>query len=285
MTDDNSGLSQTEATQWDAIVASEWPAETALVAVGVDLAIAPSSENGATSNQHIVMIFRPRRPRVAPLLAAIIAISAGTWVFLGVLVPKYRSIAARGYSPPERASEIHQLTVAAVLVAVALALALGCLAVWMVAYSRYRLRCSSCTQVTRQLDRAAPYIRPPNPATAAAWILLLLNASGVAGWWIPLQLRKVWAAGADTSETLRLASSGALAWLVICVLCAMALTTWAVRESRHRLRCAASGAALQLPAAPLASCPDASPPRPPIDSVRSGPSTFNSSDGRRRGQA
>ena len=31
MTNDDAGLSQTEAAQWDAIVASEWPVESAIL--------------------------------------------------------------------------------------------------------------------------------------------------------------------------------------------------------------------------------------------------------------
>lgn len=236
MTDDDFELHPADVAQWDAIVASEWPDETARVSTHVDLASVPPSAHIADPEPQVLTIYRPRRPALTPLIAAIVAASAGAWIFIMVLAPTYQLAAARGFSPHERADEIRQLTIAAFLVAVALALTAGCLAAWLVTYSRYRLRRSSCDQVTRRATPMTRYLRPPNPATAAAWILLLLSASGVAGWWIPLQFERASGSGADAIEALGLASSGALVWMAVFVLCTAGLTTWGASEARHRLR-------------------------------------------------
>ncbi|MBK9738750.1 MAG: hypothetical protein IPO93_04390 [Actinobacteria bacterium] len=83
---------------------------------------------------------------------------------------------------------MHALTVRAVLVAITLVLAACCFAIWVIATARYRLRRSSCRLVASPPNPVTVNVVPPNPATAATWILLLLGATAAAGWWIPLQL-------------------------------------------------------------------------------------------------
>ena len=42
MTDDDAGLSHTEAAQWDAIVSSEWPVESAILTTQLSSTSSPS---------------------------------------------------------------------------------------------------------------------------------------------------------------------------------------------------------------------------------------------------
>ena len=51
MTDDDSGLSQTEAAQWDAIVASEWPIESAILTTQLSSASVPIGGADGTAEQ------------------------------------------------------------------------------------------------------------------------------------------------------------------------------------------------------------------------------------------
>ena len=98
------------------------------------------------------------------------------------------------------------------------------------------LRRSSCRLVASPSTPVTVHVRPPNPATAATWILLLLSVSTAAGWWIPLQLERTGGSPLDAIEALHLAGVGGLAWVAAFLLCAIGLTSWTVREARHRLR-------------------------------------------------
>ncbi|MHB1164551.1 MAG: hypothetical protein ACYC3K_04850 [Candidatus Nanopelagicales bacterium] len=236
MTDDGFELDPAEVEQWNSIVSSEWPAETVLVSTQVDLATAWRNAPSAGAEQHILTMYRPRRPALGALVAAIVAACGSGWVFMTLVAPAYQLAVSRGISPHERAHEIHQLTAAAMLVAVALALTAGGVAAWIVAYCLYRLRRSSCEQVTRGVSPLTRYVRPPNPATAATWILILLGVSVVAGWWIPLHLEAASGSGPAAIRELRLAAMGGLGWLAVFLVCAVGLTTWASREAGHQLR-------------------------------------------------
>ena len=251
MTDDDSGLSQTEAAQWDAIVASEWPIESAILTTQLSSAIRfHLAEPTESTEQRFVTVYQPRRPRLTPLAVGVLALAASAWLTIQVLIPAYQGAGQAGISRAERAVEVHDLTVAAALVAIALVVAVSCFGVWAVATARYRLRRSSCRLVASQSTPVTVYVRPPNPATAATWILLLLAASTAAGWWIPLQLERTGGSPVDASEALHLAGVGGLAWLAVFLLCAIGLTTWAAREARHRLRRTASIAVTNKPRRP-----------------------------------
>lgn len=236
MTDDGFELDPADEAQWNAIVSSQWPEPEPRVPIRVDLAPAPPGESAAGAQQTLITIYRPRRPAPGPLAAAGVAASVAVWMVIAVLLPAYQLATVRGVSRHGRADDIHQLAVDALLVALALALAAGCVAAWIVMYSRYRLRRSSYDQVTSTSTPRPRHLRPPNPATAAAWLLLLLSTSGVAGWWISLQLERASGIGYDPLVATQSAAIAALTWLVLFILCVAGTTFWAARETRHRLR-------------------------------------------------
>ena len=107
------------------------------------------------------------------MAAGVLALAASAWLTIQVLIPAYQRAGLAGISRSERAVEVHALTVAAALVAITLVVAACCFGVWVVATARYRLRRSSCRLVASQSTPVTVYVRPPNPATAATWILLL----------------------------------------------------------------------------------------------------------------
>jgi hypothetical protein len=179
-----------------------------------------------------------------------LAFAASAWLSIQFLIPIYRGAGLTGISRSERAIEVHTLTVAASLTALAVVVATGCFGVWAAATARYRLRRSSCRLVASQSTPVTLNVRPPNPATAATWILLLLAASTAAGWWIPLQLERTSGSPLDAREALHLAGVGGLVWLAVILLCMLGLTIWAAREARHRLRQTAVAAAMNEPRRP-----------------------------------
>lgn len=240
---DDFELDPDDVVQWDAIVSSEWPDEKAVMSTQVDLALTSPGESIAPAEQQVLTIYRPTRPALGLLATAVVAAFVCAWVIIMHLAPAYQLATARGVSHHERADAINQLPVVAVLVAVTLALTLGFVAAWIVIYARYSLRRSSYDQVTRQATPITRNVRPPNPATAAAWILLLLSTSGAVGWWIPLQLERASGSGSDPVVPTQWAALAALAWLVVCVLSAAGLASCAAREARHQLRRRAVGAA------------------------------------------
>ena len=240
MTDDDAGLSQTEAAQWDAIVSSEWPLESAIIATRLSSTSIPSGASDVVPEQRLVTIYQPRRPRLTPLTVGVMALAASAWLTIQILIPAYQGAGLTGISRSERAIEVHALTVAASLTALAVVLAAVCSGVWVAATARYRLRRSSCRLVASQSTPVTLNVRPPNPATAATWILLLLAASTAGGWWFPMQLERAGGSRVDASEALHLVGVGGLVWLAVFLLCMMGLTTWAAREARHRLRRAAA---------------------------------------------
>ena len=240
MTDHDSRLSHTEAAQWDAIVASEWPIEAAILTTQLSSGSPPSGVTARTAEQRFVTVYQPQRPRLTPLAAGISALAASAWLTIQILIPAYQGAGQAGISRAERAVEVHDLTIAAALVAITLVVAVSCIGIWTVATARYRLRRSSCRLVASHSTPVTVYVRPPNHATAATWILLLFSASTAAGWWIPLQLGNAAGSSSDAAEGLRLAAVGAVAWLAVLPLCAIGLTVWVARESRHQLRCTAS---------------------------------------------
>lgn len=240
MTDDDFELDPADEAQWDAIVSSEWPEAEPRVPIRVDLAPAPPGASAAGALQTLIPIYRPRRPASGPLAASVVAASVAVWMVIAVLLPAYQLATARGVSRQGRADDIHRLTVDALIVAFAFALTVGCLAVWIVLYSRYRLRRSCYDQVVRQATPITQYVRPPNPVTPVAWIVLLLTTSGVATWWIPQQLQSAIAIGSDPVDAMQAAALGTLTWLVTFALTTAGATTWACRETRHRARRSAS---------------------------------------------
>ena len=236
MTDDDAGLSQTEAAQGDAIVSSEWPVESAILTTQLSSGSAPSGEADGTAEQRFVTVYQPRRPRLTPLTVGVLALAASVWLTIQVLTPAYRDAGQAGISRAERAVEVHDLTIAAAYVSIALVVAVSCIGIWAASTARYMLRRSSCRLVASPSTPVTVHVRPPNPATAATWILLLLSVSTAAGWWIPLQLQRAGSSPLDASEALHLAGVGGLAWVAAFLLCAIGLTSWTVREARHRLR-------------------------------------------------
>lgn len=240
MTDDDFELDPADEAQWNVIVSSEWPEAEPRVPIRDDLAPFPPGESAAGAQQTLVTIYCPRRPAPGPLATAVVSASVAVWMTIAVLIPTYQLATAGGVSRHGRADDIHRLTVDAVIVAFAFALTVGGLAVWIVMYSRYRLRRSCYDQVIRRATPIPQYVRPPNPATPVAWIVLLLTTSGVATWWIPQHLQSALAIGSDPVDATQAAALGMLTWLVTFVLCAAGATTWACRETRHRARRSAS---------------------------------------------
>lgn len=240
MTDDDFELDTADEAQWNAIVSSEWPEAEPRVPIRVDPAPFPPGESAAGTQQTLMTIYCPRRPAPGPLVAAVVTASVAVWMVIAVLIPAYQLATAGGVSRYGRADDIHRLTVDAVIVAFAFALTVGCLAVWIVMYSRYRLRRSCYDQVIRRATPITQQLRPPNPATPVAWIVLLLATSGVATWWIPQQLQSALAIGSDPVDATQAAALGTITWLVTFALCAAGATTWACRETRHRARRSAS---------------------------------------------
>lgn len=243
MTNDDAGLSQTESAQWNAIVASEWPVESAILATQMSSTCLASGASDAITEQRLITVYQPPRPRLTPLTVGISALAASAWLTIQILIPEFQGAGQAGISRAERAIEVHDLTIAAALVAISLVVAVSCIGIWTVATARYRLRRSSCRLVASHSTPVTVYVRPPNPATAATWILLLVSASTAAGCWIPLQLGNTAGSSSDTVEALRLAAVGGVAWLAVLLMCAIGLTAWAAREARHRLRGQATSAA------------------------------------------
>jgi hypothetical protein len=240
MTNDDAGLSQTEAAQWSAIVASEWPGESAILTTQLSSGSASVSEPGRTAGQGFATVFQPRRPRLTPLAVGVSALAATAWLTIRLLIPAYQGAGLADISRSARAVEVHDLPIAAALVAISLVVAASCVGTWAVFAARYLLRRSSCRLVASHSTPPAACVRPPNPAAAAAWILLLLTASTAAGWWILMQLGRTSGSPVRAVEALHLAAMGGVAWLAVFLLCAIGLTVWVARESRHQLRCTAS---------------------------------------------
>ena len=240
MTKDDFEISETEAARWDAIVASEWPIESAIIDTRLSSAWLPPGASGGITEQRLVTVYEPRRPPLTLLAVGALALAASAWLTLQILIPAYQGAGLTGISPSERAIEVHALTVAASLTALAVVVAAVCFGVWATATARCRLRRSSCHLVASQSASVTVNVRPPNPATAATWVLLLLAASTAGGWWIPLQLERTGGGPVEASEALHLVGVGGLVWLAVFLLCMLGLTTWAAREARHRLRRAAA---------------------------------------------
>lgn len=236
MTDGDSELSRSEEAQWDAIVSSEWPIESAILTTQLSGTSVPSNGASDTYGQLFVTVYQPRRPRLAPLAAGVLMLAASAWLTNKVLYPAYVRASLAGISRSDRAVDVHALTVGAVLVAITLVAAACCFGVWVIATARYRLRRSSCRLVASPPNPATVYVRPPNPASAATWILLLQGMTAATYWWISLQLERTSGSTVDAIEALHLAAVGGWAWLAALLLCAIGLTTWASREARHRLR-------------------------------------------------
>jgi hypothetical protein len=236
MTGDDPGLSQAKTAQWDAIVASEWPIGSAILATQLSSASSTPGACDAVDRQRLVTVYQPRRPRWAPLILGAIALAGCAWLAFEVLAPAYQRAGLTIVSRSERAIAVHDLTVAASLTALAIAAAAGCLGAWAAATSRYLLRRSALRLAAGQSAPITKRVRPPNPATAVTWILLLLMSSAAAGWWIPLQLQRTDGNGLDVGEALHLAALGGWVWLASLLLGAGGLTVWVARESRHQLR-------------------------------------------------
>jgi len=233
---DDSGLSRSEAVEWDAIVAKEWPIESAILTTQLSSGSAQSGGADGAAEQRFVTVYQPRRPRLTPLTVGVLAVAASVWLTIQVLIPAYRGAGQGGISRAERAVEVHDLTIAAAYSSFALVVAVSCIGIWAASTARYMLRRSSCRLVASPSTPVTVHVRPPNPATAATWILLLLSVSTAAGWWIPLQLERTGGSPLDAIEALHLAGVGGLAWVAAFLLCAIGLTSWTVREARHRLR-------------------------------------------------
>ncbi|MDI1291086.1 MAG: hypothetical protein PSX37_14180, partial [bacterium] len=185
-------------------------------------------------------IYLPRRPATLPLAISATLTGAVVWITVTGLAPAYRLATLITVPQYDRDDAVHQLTVTAALTTGTLLLAAASLSIWLVAYSRYRLRRASCDQVTSGAPASTRRVRPPNPVTAATWVLLLLTTSTSAWWWIVPHLNDAASNRSDAAAPLHNAIVGALAWLAIVLLCTAGLTTWTSREARHRLRRAAT---------------------------------------------
>ena len=181
-------------------------------------------------------MYQPRRPGLTPLTLCALAFATSAWLTIQAVNPAYQRAVLAGISRSERAAEVHDFTVAAVLVAIAVVVASGCIGIWTVAAARYRLRRSSCRLIATGSNQRTVHVRPPNPATVAAWILLIVGASSAGAWWIPMQLERSSRNSLEAIGALHLAALGATTWLAVFLLCAIGLTMWAAREGRHRLR-------------------------------------------------
>lgn len=237
MTDDDFTLNFSDAAQWNAIVTSEWPSRaahpTTLPREKEASAIAAAFD---AQTPELRTIYLPRRPAAAPLVMGMMLTVVSIWIALCHVVPAFQLAARTGLPRQTRADTVHQFTVAAALIAVISVLAVACCSVWLVSFARYRLRRSSCDHIAARTTTIGRYIHPPNPATAATWLLLLLTASAIAGWWIAPRLDTASSADPDAIDAFNAAVLGGLAWLAVVMLCAALLTIWAAREARHRLR-------------------------------------------------
>jgi hypothetical protein len=127
MNDDNSGLSQTEAAHWDAIIASEWPIESAILTTQLSSASVHPGGSDGTAEQRFVTVYQPRRPRLTPLAVSVLALATTAWLIIRLLIPAYQGAGQAAVSKAERAVEVHDLTIAAALVAISLVVAVSCI--------------------------------------------------------------------------------------------------------------------------------------------------------------
>ena len=140
------------------------------------------AEADGTAEQRFVTVYQPRRPRLTPLAVGVLALAASAWLTIQVLIPAYQGAGQAGISRSERAVEVHDLTVAAALVAIALVVAVSCIGVWVGRYcpipastfvvpprcqpidSGDRVRPPTQPRDRGNVDPAAPQPRPPRPA-------------------------------------------------------------------------------------------------------------------------
>lgn len=236
MTGDDAELSQAETTQWDDVVASEWPIDSAILPTQLSSTSSTPGACDAVDLQRLVTVYQPRRPGLTPLVLGAVALVGCAGLIIQVLVPAYQRAGLTSTSRSERPIAVHDLTMAASLTALTIMVATGCLGAWAVATSRYLLRRTAFRRAAGRSAQVTVYVRPPNPATAATWILLLVTSSAAAGWWIPLQLARTTVSQFYGGEALSLAAAGASAWLALFLASASGLTVWVAREARHRIR-------------------------------------------------
>lgn len=242
VTDDRFTLNQADAVRWDDIVIREWPSDglthTSMEVLDAD---ASSDTNILGADEYPTLtIYFPRPPATLPLAISAMLTGTAVWATVNLLVPAFRLASLPGAPARERSEAVHQLTITAVVTAVLLLFAATTLTVWLVAFARYRLRRAACDQVVLGRPASTRRVRPPNPVTAATWVILLLTGSTAAWWWIVSRLEGASSPRFDAAASLHDAAIGAIAWLGITLLCAVALSTWAAREARHRLRRSAS---------------------------------------------
>ncbi len=237
MIGDDFTLDSKEEDQWDAIVANEWPSDLES-GTGSMRDADEDADTRAVDDEapRSMVVHFPRRPTMHPLAMGAMLTGAAGWVAVNLLIPSYRLTAITGLPRRDRAEAVHQLTITAAITAVILLLAATCCSIWLVSFARYRLRHTSCKEATAGTPTITRLVRPPNPATATAWVLLPLIGSAIAWWWIVPRLDDVSATHSDAVAPLNEAVAAGLAWLTVVLLCTGGLTLWASREARHQLR-------------------------------------------------
>jgi len=237
MTDDDFRLNSSDADQWHAIVTNEWSSRLARR----PMRMCEEAEVADTRSVHAktplsIVVYRPRRPSMLPLAMSAMLTGVVMWAVVDYLAPTYRLAALAVATQGHRAEAVHQLTVSAAIIAAPLLLASACCCAWLVAFARYRLRLTSFHHASVGTPTTTRVVRPPNPVTAMSWVLLLLIGSVIA--WCRIAPRSAEASSTqpEAGAALDEAVVAGLAWLAVLLLCTGAMTVWASRESRHRLR-------------------------------------------------
>jgi lysylphosphatidylglycerol synthetase-like protein (DUF2156 family) len=246
MTDDDFTLDPSEAARWDDIVTREWSSELAHSTTQA------RDEDASTDTTVLdaytpptLKIYLPRRPATLPLAISAMLTGVVVWVAITFLAPGYQRAVTSEVARDDRAEAMHQVTITGAVIAVVLLIAASSVSVWLVAFARYRLRRASCRRIALSTPATMRYFRPPNPVTAAIWVLLLLTVSAVAWWWISSRIDVASAPTSDAAASLHDTAVGVLTWLGIALLCAGGLALWASREGRHRLRRSAAAHTLR----------------------------------------
>ena len=99
MTNDDAGLSQTESAQWDAIVASEWPVESAILATQISSTSFPPGASDAITEQRLITVYQPPRPRLIPLAVGALALAASAWLTIQDLDSRLSGRRTHGHLP------------------------------------------------------------------------------------------------------------------------------------------------------------------------------------------
>lgn len=241
MNGDDFRLSPSESARWHAIVSREWHPESQTQPMPD---CGPRDVSDLTSPviemPRTLTIFRPQRPMVSPLAVGALAACTFAWLVVQRLIPTYEVATLTGLGRQERVIAVRELLVFSAVAAGAVLVVVASLSTWVIVYARYRLRRSAFDKAMSGATPAMRTVRPPNPATAVTWVLLLLTTSASAYWWITSRLDRALSGDAETVAWVNSAALAGIGWLAIIVLCIVGLAAWSAREARHRLRRAAS---------------------------------------------